>query len=107
MIENSNIIENRRNCLDNNPQSPWVSVKDALPPTDEKVLICVRKVWPSNAVINPKDYSIELSQRIGYVPKGLRKCVDKHGFPNHGYKEFEVLYWMPIPAIPKESQQTK
>lgn len=97
MIENNKIYN-----LDNNPQSPWVSVKDALPPTDEKVLICVRKVWPSNAVINPKDYSIELSQRIGHVSKAEKRYVDKHGFPNHGYKEFEVLYWMPIPDFPEE-----
>lgn len=81
--------------------SPWISIKDALPPTDEKVLICVRKVWPSNAVINPKDYSVELSQRIKYVPKAAKRFVDKYGFPNHGCKKFEVRYWMPIPDFPK------
>ena len=82
--------------------APWISVEDALPPTDEKILSCVRKVWPSNAVINPKGYSVELSQRIEHVPKAAKRFVDKHGFPNHGYKEFEVLYWMPIPDFPKE-----
>ena len=87
--------------------SPWISIKDRLPSTDVKVLICVRKVWPSNAVINPKDYSVELSQRIGHVRKAEKRYVDKYGFPNYGYKEFEVLYWMPIPAIPKEGLQTK
>ena len=87
---------------DEHPKSPWVSIKDRLPPTDEKVLICVRKVWPSHAVINPKDYSVELSQRNGHVSKAAERYVDKYGFPNHGYKEFEVLYWMPIPDIPEE-----
>ena len=90
---------------DAHPKSPWVSVKDTLPPTDEKVLICVRKVWPSNAVINPKDYSIELSQRIGRVPKDAKWNVDKYGFPNHGYKEYEVLAWMPIPKLPKGGEE--
>ena len=87
---------------DKQKDSPWISIKGALPPTDKKVLICVRKVCPSNAVINPKDYSIELSQRIGYVPKALKRLVDKYGFPNHGYKEFEVRYWLPIPDIPEK-----
>lgn len=86
---------------DEHQKSQWISVKDTLPPTDEKVLICVRKVWPSNAVINPKNYSIELSQRIGHVRKDTKRYVDKYGFPNHGYKEFEVIAWMPIPELPK------
>lgn len=90
---------------DEHPKSPWISVKDTLPPTDEKVLICVRKVWPSNAVINPKNYSLELSQRIGHVPGNAKWYVDKYGFPNHGYKLFEVIAWMPIPKLNKSENQ--
>lgn len=88
------------------PQSPWVSVKDALPPLHEKVLVYGNfNRADSTAIIDSP--SVELNQRFSNVEQKrmrrlARRVFDKYGFPNHGNAKYEVLYWMPIPAIPEE-----
>ena len=86
--------------------SPWVSVKDALPPLHEKVLVCgyFAPAWSTAIVDSP---TVELNQRFSNVEqKRLRRLArstfDKYGFLNHGNPKYEVLYWMPIPDFPKE-----
>lgn len=90
---------------DAHPQSPWVSVKDALPPLHEKVLVYGNfNRADSTAIVDSP--SVELNQRFFNVEQKrmrrlARRVFDKYGFPNHGNAKYEVLYWMPIPAIPK------
>lgn len=86
--------------------SPWVSVKDALPPLHEKVLVYGNfNRADSTAIVDSP--TVELNQRFSNVEqKRLYKLAhglfDKYGFPNHGNQKYEVRYWMPIPDFPEE-----
>ena len=84
----------------------WISVKDNLPAPGQKVVICVHSNAHSTATVNPEPYHFEITERIPVNEirrlkrKGWHPC-DKYGFPNHGYDVFDVIYWMPIPELPK------
>ncbi len=90
-------------------QSPWVSVKDALPEPHEKVLVCGLFASASSTVIKER-LECELNQRFTeFEQKRMRRLVrstfDKYGFLNHGNQKYEVLYWMQIPDFPKEDKE--
>lgn len=91
---------------DEHQKSPWISPDNSLPAPGEKVLICVNSNSRSTATINPRPYHFEISERLlsaelGRLKRKGRCPCDKYGFPNHGYDTFEVLYWMPLPEMPK------
>lgn len=101
----------REKCyLEAHENNPWKSCKEELPKEGQKVLICVNSNSRSTATINPRTYHFEISERLSSVELGRLKrkgwCpYDKYGFPNHGYDTFEVVYWMPIPELPKGGEE--
>lgn len=95
---------------DEHQKSPWISPDNSLPAPGEKVLICVNSNSRSTATINQRTYHFEISERLSSVELGRLKrkgwCpCDKYGFPNHGYDTFEVVYWMPLPELPKGGEK--
>lgn len=74
---------------DANPKSIWISVKDRLPEQDEEVIaLC-------------DDFNIEQFYKISFahiVDKTM--CQDYNGWniPN-------VVYWFPMPKLPKEQEE--
>lgn len=86
-------------------QSPWVSIKDSLPPLHEKVLVYGNfNRADSTAIVDTP--TVELNQRFSNVEQKrmrrlARRMFDEYGFPNHGNQKYEVLYWMPIPDFPE------
>lgn len=87
-------------------KSPWVSIKEVLPPLHEKVLVCgnFNRADSTTIVDSP---TVELNQRFSNVEQKrmgryTQGLFDKYGFLNHGSPKYEVLYWMPIPDLPKE-----
>ena len=87
-------------------KSPWVSIKEALPPLHEKVLVYGNFNRADSTTI-VGSATVELNQRFSNVEQKrmgryTQELIDKYGFLNHGNPKYEVLYWMQIPNLPKE-----
>ena len=61
----------------------WISVEDRLPPDSEDVLTVV----------------IDVRTKTGY---SIEKNFYIHGINNWLYSHREVLFWQPLPELPKE-----
>ena len=75
---------------DNNPKSPWISVKEQLPPDP--------KYWTIKGIVGAKiDSGFSYFELFGYVyPKGW---VNKELLP---FEECNITHWMPIPQLPEK-----
>lgn len=68
----------------------WISVKDRLPDTAERVLVC--KTW------NGRVYKPEYGYYQDYPnQKGCWYVITEFGY----YPQREVTHWMPLPQPPK------
>ena len=76
--------------ISQHPQSPWVSVKDRLPSVEKNLF---------DDVTHPSVLCLTASHAGGV-------SVNRWNGREWLYVG-DVDYWMPIPAIPKEGQQTK
>lgn len=79
---------------DNNPKSPWISVKDSLPNDETKLYIIYCEVYNKNGNnIKNKHYEIYLAN----FDKETSSWVNVESYNNYF---FDVLYYMPIPNHP-------
>lgn len=91
---------------DGHPNSPWVSPEVDLPELNIPVLVCVHIEYRSMTTI-PKPYIIEINNRVpDFLSKRMSRelgepYTDKYGFSNHGAVVYRVLFWAPIPELPK------
>lgn len=74
---------------DKNPQSPWISVKDDLPCNHEELLHPLYANFTKDVLVIFENKYISLERMIK-DDKGNWKFVGN------------VLYWIPIPELPKE-----
>lgn len=68
--------------------SPWISVEDELPEDYEDVQFTAY------------DYVYE-----GYHVKSVPEWVSSGGLYIHGNRYADVTHWMPLPALPEESDE--
>ena len=81
---------------DENPKSPWISVKDNLPKNEtESFLIYCVAYTKNDSIVENKHYEIYLAN----FDKENKLWVN---IESHNNYCFDVLYWMPIPKLPKE-----
>lgn len=98
---------------DNHPKSPWISVKDKLPPEGEEVL-AFNKKWIDED-FNPNGTRIGFLNGDGeftsaywwnyqdsYITINKSICEDDKDFYENHIDNTEPEYWMPIPKSPKE-----
>lgn len=76
---------------DNNPKSPWISVNDDLP--------CNHEELKGDNPFCPFTKSVLVAYEDGNVDFGRMLKDDKGNWKFVG----NVIYWMPIPELPKES----
>ena len=79
---------------DNNPKSPWISVKDSLPNDETKLYIIYCEAYNKKGNnIENKHYEIYLAN----FDKETSSWVNVESYNNYF---FDVLYYMPIPDTP-------
>lgn len=80
---------------DTNPKSPWISVDDDLPNDETKLCIIYCEAYNKNGDnIENKHHEIYLAN----FDKETSSWVNVESYNNYF---FDVLYWMPIPELPK------
>ena len=81
---------------DNNPKSPWISVKDDLPYKHEELILNKEHPFLTNKVL----IKTEVRVHIAFMIKDIIK--DKWIWYGYGKDENQITHWMPIPELPKE-----
>ena len=77
-------------ATDNNVGDKWISVKDRLPNTAERVLVC--KTWLGMVYKPEYGYYQDFPNQ-----KGCWYVLTEFGY----YPQKEVTHWMPLPEQPK------
>lgn len=97
---------------DNHPKSPWISVKDKLPPEGEEVL-AFNKKW-IDVDFNPNGTRIGFlnedeftsaywwNYQDSYITINKSICEDNKDFYENHIDNTEPEYWMSISKSPKE-----
>ena len=81
---------------DTHSKSLWISIKDNLPKNEiEPFLIYCVAYTKNDSNVENKHYDIYLAN----FDKENKLCVN---IERHNNYCFDVLYWMPIPKLPKE-----
>lgn len=84
------------NWADDNPKSPWISVDNDLPNDETEWYIIYCEAYNKNGDdIENKHYEIYLAN----FDKEMSSWVNVESYNNYF---FNVLYWMPMPKLPKE-----
>ena len=85
--------------------SEWISVKDRLPDSDGRYLVCrsitksIKSIGVSKFTKNP--YHVDKYDFSEY--KGCKKPIFYEYDSEWGYCELDdVTHWMPLPELPKE-----
>ena len=80
---------------DANPKSSWISVDEDLPNDETKLYIIYCEAYNKNGDnIENKHYEIYLAN----FDKEMSSWINVESYNNYF---FNVLYWMPIPELPK------
>jgi hypothetical protein len=87
LIANGIRLEEKQATSD---ESKWLSVKDRLPDTAERVLVC--KTWNGRVYKPEYGYYQDFPNR-----KGCWYVLTEFGY----YPQREVTHWMPLPQPPK------
>ena len=83
------------NWADDNPKSPWISVEEDLPNDETEWYIIYCEAYNKNGDdIENKHYEIYLAN----FDKEMSSWVNVESYNNYF---FNVLYWMPMPKLPK------
>ena len=83
------------NWADYHPKSPWISVDKDLPNDEKKLYIIYCEAYNKNGDdIENKHYEIYLAN----FDKEMSSWVNVESYNNYF---FNVLYWMPMPKLPK------
>lgn len=83
------------NWADDNPKSPWISVDEDLPNDETELYIIYCEAYNKNGDdIENKHYEIYLAN----FDKEMSSWVNVESYNNYF---FNVLYWMPMPKLPK------
>jgi hypothetical protein len=70
----------------------WISVKDRLPEPKKEVLVWYRYTWGAGFT----SYRFGVSKWYSNIKRWYEGCLPK---------DFEVLYWQPLPEPPKDGEQ--
>ena len=81
---------------DDNPKSPWISVKDDLPYKHEELILNKEHPFLTNKVL----IKSEVRVHIAFMIKDI--INDKWIWYGYGKDEDQITHWMPIPEQPKE-----
>ena len=81
---------------DDNPKSPWISVKDDLPYKHEELILNKEHPFLTNKVL----IKTEVRVHIAFMIKDI--INDKWIWYGYGKDENQITHWMPIPEQPKE-----
>lgn len=88
-------LENKLNLWRQDKISRWIPVTERLPEEEESVFV-VRKFLGVKGQVPPSTYT-EIAYRIGD-----RWVADSDEYKIARYRHTDPLYWMPLPAPPKE-----
>ena len=80
-----------RECeaADVQPIDRWISIKDRLPEPEKEVLIWYRYTWGAGFT----SYRFGISKWYSNIKRWYEGCLPK---------DFEVLYWQPLPEPPQD-----
>lgn len=80
---------------DENPRTPWININDSFPNDETKLCIIYCEAYNKNSDdIENKHHEIYLAN----FDKQTSSWVNVESYNNYF---FDVLYWMPIPELPK------
>ena len=79
---------NELKAADVQPINRWISVKDRLPEPEKEVLVWYRYTWGAGFTA----YRFGISKWYSYIKRWYEGCLPK---------DFEVLYWQPLPEPPR------
>lgn len=88
----------------------WISVEERLPEFDQKVLAWVRNKDPNGSFNKDGVYVARLEDKVPQNdPDGKNNFWGMPGYDSEWtvyswcyFSEPDVLYWMPLPELPKE-----
>lgn len=78
-------------AADVQPVNQWISFKDRLPEPEKDVLIWYRETWGAGFT----SYRFGISRWFSKRKRWYEGCLPK---------DFEVLYWQPLPEPPKDGE---
>lgn len=81
---------------DENPQSPWISVKDDLPYKHEELILNKEHSFLTNKVL----IKTKVRVHTAFMIKDI--IIDKWIWYGYGEDENQITHWMSIPELPKE-----
>lgn len=95
--EAANLIEQAADSIEELSKPRWIPVAERLPEEEESVLV-VRKFLGVKGQVPPSTYT-EIAYRCGD-----RWIADSDEYKIARHRHTDPLYWMPLPAPPKEEK---